>query len=227
MSNKKVLDYIKKEVEKGFTITSPSEFAYICKNILNLADKDQGTQVEKYFEKTTPFERVAEDGIAIDQVGHKGDLKVEYNRNPYYPNVKSTMVSTSLFLETRPDEMGSHTIKVFDSSRNSAGFSLGEKIKQIGGDLIIIHFAWSASLLRGAISVTCLQEMADYYNCSVKGLFTSNEAGHWKISVKELNNTAKAHNRVNYFDISVSDHHQLHGSRKDFSLPSIVELMNE
>ena len=45
----------------------------------------------------------------------------------------------------------------------------GEKIEQIGGDLIIIHFAWSATLLRGAVSVTSLKEMADYHNCSVRG----------------------------------------------------------
>ena len=102
--NKKVLDYINKKIVAGKNKKYPGDFAYVCKNILDLRDKDQGLEVERYFEYITPFERIAADGISIEQVGHKGDLKVDYNRESYYPNVKSTMVSKGLFLTSEKNK---------------------------------------------------------------------------------------------------------------------------
>ena len=68
-----VLNHIHSVIQDGITeaTTKPEYFALLCKNVLNLMAQEQGYEVEKYFEKITPFERVAEDGVAIEIVGHK------------------------------------------------------------------------------------------------------------------------------------------------------------
>ena len=130
MSTKKVLDKIFHKINYGFTIKDPAHFALLSKNHLDLADKNQGWEVEKYFEHITGFEQIAEDGVSIEKVGHKGDLKVEHGKKKYYPNVKSTMLGSGrLWLKTDPNKMSAVKIKVFDSSRTK-DFSLMEKLKQ-------------------------------------------------------------------------------------------------
>ena len=137
-TDKKVLNYMMSKIESGFDIKNPSHFSLICKNKCGLKAQAQGAEVEKYLENSTGFERIAEDGVAIEQVGHKGDLRVVYEGKEYFPNAKSTMVgSANLWLKSDPNQMATKSIKVFDSSR-TPNFSLLQKLKQIGNDLIII-----------------------------------------------------------------------------------------
>ena len=225
--NKKVLDYINKKIVAGKNKKYPGDFAYVCKNILDLRDKDQGLEVERYFEYITPFERIAADGISIEQVGHKGDLKVVYNRESYYPNVKSTMVAKGLFLTSEKNKnlMGqSSRIKVFDSSR-TANFSLRSKLRQINYDLIIIHFGWDASLLKGVISTTSLKEVAQYLKCGVSTLFETNDNGHWFIRVSDVYNTALMNDRCISFLLDKEDEDELVKEYGNFIRPSLVELL--
>ena len=224
--DKKVLDYINKKIVEGIKNKKcPGDFAYVCKNILDLRDKDQGLEVERYFEYITPFEKVAEDGISIEQVGHKGDLRVKYNRKNYYPNVKSTMLAKGLFLKSDKHVMSqSGKIKVFDSSR-TANFSLRSKLRQINFDLIIIHFGWDASLLQGMISTTSLKEVAQYLKCGVSTLFETNDNGHWFIRVSDVYNTALMNDRCNSFLLDKEDEDELVKEYGNFIRPSLVELL--
>ena len=225
--NKKVLDYINKKIASGVDglPVDPDEFAYVCKNILDLRDKDQGLEVEKYFEHLTSFERIAEDGISIEQVGHKGDLKVNYNKGKYYPNVKSTMVSKGLFLKSDRYRMSkSSRIKIFDSSR-TADFSLRSKLGQINYDLIIINFGWDASLLQGVISTTSLKEVAQYLKCGVSTLFETNDNGHWFIKASDIFETAVHNDRCIGFLMDKEQEQEMIEEHGDFSSPSIVELL--
>ena len=222
-----VLNYIYNVIQDGITeaTTKPEYFALLCKNVLNLMAQEQGYEVEKYFEEITPFERVAEDGVAIEIVGHKGDFKVLYRDKVIFPNVKSTMVSKGCFLKTKPKEMGSGGIKIFDFSRTKNA-SLRNKLNQIGNDLVIIHFAWDAEKLRGCISVTSLQEMSDHTDYAVIDLFTGNDAGHFTISKKDVYNTALHNDRVIPFNVSESSASSFLHKNKNFRKPSIVELMS-
>ena len=223
--NKKVLNYINKKIVAGKNKKYPGDFAYVCKNILDLRDKDQGLEVERYFEHITPFERIAADGISIEQVGHKGDLKVNYNRKSYYPNVKSTMVSKGLFLKSDRYRMSkSSRIKIFDSSR-TADFSLRSKLGQINYDLIIIHFGWDASLLKGVISTTSLKEVAKYFKCGVSTLFETNDNGHWFIRVSDVFETALMNDRCIGFWLDEEGEKECIEEYGDFNRPSIVELL--
>ena len=227
MTNKKVLNHIYSKIKKGFLITNPVHFALLCKNHLDLADKNQGWEVEKYFEYITGFEIIAEDGVAIAQVGHKGDLKVEQAEENYYPNVKSTMLGSGrLWLKTDPNKMSAVQIKVFDSSRTKY-FSLMEKLKQIGNDLIIIHFSWHSLQLRGCVSVTSLQEIAKHKGVTVFSLFTSNDSGHYFIKARDVYDTALSHEHVLPFSTSKKEADDYLTEKKDFIKPSIVELMNK
>ena len=226
MVDKKVMDYMKTKVESGFYIKDPSYFSMTCKNICGLTDKEQGAEVEKYLENITGFEQIAEDGVAIDLVGHKGDLRVVYEGKEYFPNAKSTMVgSANLWLKSDPNQMATKSIKVFDSSR-TPNFSLLQKLKQIGNDLIIIHFAWHSIQLKGCVSITSLKEMAKYWNCKVTHLFNSNDAGHYTISTRDLYDTAYYHDRVLPFDVNEKEAIDFLEKNKNFVKPSIVELMN-
>ena len=227
-TDKKVLNYIMSKIESGFDRENPSHFSLICKNKCGLKAQAQGSEVEYFIEDTTGFERIAEDGVAVEQVGHKGDLKVVYSKKEYFPNVKSTMVK-NLWLKSNPNQMGINSIKVFDSSWNSGGFSLSKKLKQIGNDLIIIHFAWDATLVRGAVSVTSLKEMAQYFRCKVIDLLEHNggDGGHYKISSRNLYETACRHERVRYFGVSEKEASDYLKEKEDFSIPSIVGLMKD
>ena len=226
MVDKKVMDYMKTKVESGFYIKDPTYFSMICKNICGLTDKEQGAEVEKYLENITGFEQIAEDGVAIDLVGHKGDLRVVYDGKEYFPNAKSTKVSSAnLWLKSDPNQMATKSIKVFDSSR-TPNFSLSLKLKQIGNDLIIIHFAWHSIQLKGCVSITSLKEMAKYWSCKVTHLFNSNDAGHYTISTRDLYDTAYYHDRVLPFDVSEKEAANFLEENKNFVKPSIVELMN-
>jgi hypothetical protein len=225
--DEKVLDYIYSKIKKGFLIRDPVHFALLCKNHLDLADKNQGWETEKYFECITGFEIIAEDGIAIAQVGHKGDLKVEYGEENYYPNVKSTMLGSGrLWLKTDPNKMSAVQIKVFDSSRTKY-FSLMEKLKQIGDDLIIIHFCWHSLQLRGCVSVTSLQEIAKHRGTTVYGLFTDNDAGHYFIKARDVYDTALSYERALSFSTSEKEVENFLTKNEDFIKPSIVELMDK
>ena len=228
-TDKKVLNYMMSKIESGFDIKNPSHFSLICKNKCGLKAQAQGAEVEKYLENSTGFERIAEDGVAIEQVGHKGDLRVLYNNKEYFPNVKSTMTNNGLWLKSNPNQMGIKSIKVFDSSWNSGGFSLSKKLKQIGNNLIIIHFAWDAKLFRGAVSVTSLKEMAQYFECRVIDLLEHNggKGGHYKIKSRELYETACYHERVRYFGVSEKEASDYLKEKEGFSIPSIVDLMGE
>ena len=226
MVDKKVMDYMKSKVERGFYKKDPSHFSLTCKNICGFTDKEQGAEVEKYLENITGFEQIAEDGVAIDLVGHKGDLRVVYVGKEYFPNAKSTMVSSAnLWLKSDPNQMATKSIKVFDSSR-TPNFSLLQKLKQIGNDLIIIHFAWHSIQLKGCVSITSLKEMAKYWNCKVTHLFNSNDSGHYLISTRDLYDTAYYHDRVLPFDVSEKEAANFLEENKNFVKPSIVELMN-
>lgn len=222
-----VLNHIHSVIQDGITeaTTKPEYFALLCKNVLNLMAQEQGYEVEKYFEEITPFERVAEDGVAIEIVGHKGDFKVLYGDKVIFPNVKSTMVAKGCFLKTKPKEMGSGGIKIFDFSRTKNA-SLRNKLNQIGNDLVIIHFAWDAEKLRGCISVTSLQEMSDHTDYAVIDLFTGNDAGHFTISKKDVYSTALHNDRVIPFNVSESSASSFLHKNKNFRKPSIVELMS-
>ena len=226
MGDKKVMDYMKSKVESGFYIKDPSHFSMTCKNICGFTDKEQGAEVEKYLEYITGFEQIAEDGVAIEQVGHKGDLKVVYKNKEYFPNAKSTMHGTgNLWLKRDPHQMASKTIKVFDSSRTPS-FSLPHKLKQIGNDLIIIHLAWDSVQLKGCVSITSLQEMAKNFGIKVTYLFTSNDSGHYLISTRDLYDTAYYHDRVLPFDVNEKEAIDFLEKNKNFVKPSIVEWMN-
>tara|TARA_Y100000310_G_scaffold180261_1_gene180158 strand:- start:27 stop:722 length:696 start_codon:yes stop_codon:yes gene_type:complete len=230
--DEKVLDYIYSKIKKGFLIRDPVHFALLCKNHLDLADKNQGWETEKYFECITGFEIIAEDGIAIAQVGHKGDLKVEYGEENYYPNVKSTMRGTGrLWLKTDPNKMGQGIgIKVFDSSRTQ-NFSLPEKLKEIGNDLIIIHFCWHSIQLKGCVSITSLQEMAEHRGVNVSSLFSRNknkeDASHYSIKADVIYDVARHHDRVLFFSTSEKEVENFLTKNEDFIKPSIVELMDK
>jgi len=225
-TDKKVLNYIKSKVESGFNEKNPSHFSLICKNICGFMDKEQGSEVEKYLENITGFEQIAEDGVAIDLVGHKGDLKVVYEGKEYFPNAKSTMLgSGNLWLKSDPNQMATKSIKVFDSSR-TPNFSLSQKLNQIGNDLIIIHFAWHSTQLKGCVSITSLKEMAKYWSCEVNNLFNSNDSGHYLISTRDLYDTAYYHDRILPFDVSEKEATDFLKKNKDFVKPSLVELMN-
>ena len=226
MVHKKVMDYMKSKVESGFYIKDPSHFSLTCKNICGFMDKEQGAEVEKYLENITGFEQIADDGVAIDLVGHKGDLRVVYEGQEYFPNAKSTMVSSAnLWLKSDPNQMATKSIKVFDSSR-TPNFSLSQKLKQIGNDLIIIHFAWHSIQLKGCVSITSLKEMAKYWSCKVDNLFNSNDSGHYLISTRDLYDTAYYYDRVLPFDVSEKEAANFLEENKNFVKPSIVELMD-
>ena len=226
MVHKKVMDYMKSKVESGFYIKDPSHFSLTCKNICGFMDKEQGAEVEKYLENITGFEQIADDGVAIDLVGHKGDLRVVYEGQEYFPNAKSTMVSSAnLWLKSDPNQMAIKSIKVFDSSR-TPNFSLSQKLKQIGNDLIIIHFAWHSIQLKGCVSITSLKEMAKYWSCKVDNLFNSNDSGHYLISTRDLYDTAYYYDRVLPFDVSEKEAANFLEENKNFVKPSIVELMD-
>ena len=225
-SDNEVLNHIFNVIEDSIANATrkPEYFALLCKNVLNLMAQEQGYEVEKYFEEITPFERVAEDGVAIEIVGHKGDFKVRVGNKVVFPNVKSTMVAKGCFLKSRPKEMGSGGIKIFDFSRTKNA-SLRDKLNQIGNDLVIIHFAWDAEKLRGCISVTSLQEISDHTDYDVIDLFTGNDAGHFTISKKDVYNTALYNDRVIPFNTSESSANSFLKENKNFRKPSIVELM--
>ena len=239
-TDKKVLNNIFDKIQEGSTKGSERyknlvHFALLCKNHLNLADKNQGWEVEKLLEYITGFEQIAEDGVSIAQVGHKGDLKVEHGKNNYYPNVKSTMLGSGrLWLKTDPNKMSAVKIKVFDSSRTK-DFSLIEKLKQIGNDLIVIHFSWHSLQLRGCLSVTSLQEIAKHKGSSVlkmalsglvAGLFTWNKTGHYFIKGRDVYDTARHHNRTLPFSTTEKEASDFLEEKKNFVKPSIVELMD-
>ena len=227
----KVLNYIKSKVESGFNEKNPSHFSLICKNICNLTDKAQGYEVEKYLECITGFEQIAEDGISIEKVGHKGDLKVLYGDKEYFPNAKSTMLGTGALWLKDPNQMGAKTIKVFDASR-TPNFSLPKKLKQIDNDLIIIHFAWHSIQLKGCISVTSLQEISAYCDVKVIDLFRANKNDegkpqHWSISTKDLYNTARYHDRILPFKVTKKEAKSFLTKHKGFNKPSLVGLMKD
>ncbi len=226
-SDNEVLNHIFNVIQDSIANAArkPEYFALLCKNVLNLMAQEQGYEVEKYFEEITPFERVAEDGVAIEIVGHKGDFKVTVGNTVVFPNVKSTMVSKGCFLKSKPKEMGSGGIKIFDFSRTKNA-SLRDKLNQIGNDLVIIHFAWDAEKLRGCISVTSLQEMSDHTDYDVIDLFTGNDAGHFTISKKDVYKTALYNHRVIPFNTSESSANSFLKKNKNFRKPSIVELMS-
>lgn len=181
-------------------------FAYYIKNIRNFQSMEQGKAVEEFISAISGYQIIAEDGVAISEVGHKGDIVVEYENKLIFPNVKSTM--TQNFMGTSGKSRNG-IVKVFDSSRTRY-FVLSEKIKQIGGDLPIIHMTWDKTLCRGYIAVTSLGECAEYFYGddsidNIVRLFNTNNSGHYLISAKNLYLPAKNNGRVTYFKITPRD----------------------
>jgi hypothetical protein len=195
------------------------------KRVMGYESMHQGKFIEDILVGLTGAKPLDTDGKEVES--HLGNCDIEYNG--FQISVKSSIRTDKTFLsEKRGNGVGANTkAKIYDASRKSFECDkqlLSSLLFNSGYELPILSYIYELKSNRGMIFMTSLHEVASFKNNidlsnpnpkmiaelyeAIEELFQYNNASHFLLPLKDLQETAHSYNRVLEFSISEEEANQ-------------------